>query len=52
MGELMAALDDLHLSDANVRYHVDLLCEKGVLARTGRGRGALISRGGGEREVL
>jgi CheY-like chemotaxis protein len=52
MGELMAALDDLHLSDANVRYHVDLLCEKGVLARTGRGRGALICRSGDGREVL
>jgi hypothetical protein len=52
MGELMAALDDLHLSDANVRYHVDLLCETGGPARPGRGRGALISRGGGEREVL
>lgn len=42
MGDLMSALEDLHLSDANVRYHVDLLCEKGVLARDGRGRGARI----------
>lgn len=51
MGELMTALKDLRLTDANVRYHVDLLCESGALARTGRGRGALISRVGGTRNV-
>lgn len=44
MGDLMASLTDLNLTDANVRYHVDLLCEKGALTRTGRGRGARISR--------
>jgi hypothetical protein len=52
MGALMTALHDLNLTDTNVRYHVDLLCEKGALMRTGRGRGALISRAGTTQEVF
>jgi hypothetical protein len=51
MGDLMATLQDLHLTDANVRYHVNLLCESGDLERTGKGRGALISRAVASQEV-
>lgn len=46
MEHLVRSLGDLKLTDANLRYHVSLLCEKGLLTRTGRGRGAMISRSG------
>jgi len=44
MGSLVKALSDLDLTDANLRYHVSLLCDNGLLVRTGKGRGAMISR--------
>lgn len=44
MGTLVKALSDLDLTDANLRYHVSLLSDNGLLVRTGKGRGARISR--------
>lgn len=44
MGALVKALSDLDLTSANLRYHVSLLCDNGLLVRTGKGRGAMISR--------
>lgn len=44
MGELTKQLADLDLTDANLRYHVSFLCDRGSLLRKGKGRGATISR--------
>lgn len=44
MGVLVTALSDLDLTSANLRYHVSLLCDNGLLVRSGKGRGAIISR--------
>jgi hypothetical protein len=44
MGALVTALSELDLTSANLRYHVSLLCDNGLLVRSGKGRGAMISR--------